>query len=369
MSIKNYIIKCPKYYQDSFTYNSYLLLYNKEVFKLFYGGDFLVLQFSVLPAIKCPKKDVITALDIYCKTVDQGSMTCTNQIKDYIWNYKEHNKENRTMFFYLMYDKNQEVIGFAEYAYLPQTQVLVLDYICTSQRNHMLFYNFYHMVLSEITYELKKNGQFIRYVITELSLNQKDEKLIDVDSNYFRHLLSNENYRLLKYPYYQPPLFRHEKAAEFNIAIKLVSSESDIFSLPKDQYLLIIEELYTSHYLTWFKNEASYPEIIQNLLSRIKSEIPKNEGCDGISLIQCHLFEEGHCPKFTAENISIPKEQKRKLKVLISIVSWVILSIITFFLCLIPQFNSISTVLCSFFTIIAGIITIFSFRHEIFGSK
>ena len=54
-----------------------------------YGGVILFLQFSVLPAIKCPKKDVIAALDIYCKTVDQGSMTDTNQIKDYIWNSKK----------------------------------------------------------------------------------------------------------------------------------------------------------------------------------------------------------------------------------------------------------------------------------------
>lgn len=345
-------------------------MYDKAVFILFfYGGDVLVLQFSVLPAKKCPKKDVITALEIYCKTVDQGSMTDTNQIKDYIWNSKEHIKENRTMFFYLMYDNNHEVIGFAEYAYLPQTQVLVLDYLCTSQRNHMLFYNFYHMVLNEITDELKKNGQFIRYIITELSLNQKDDKLIDVDSNYFRHLLSNENYRLLKYPYYQPPLLKHEKAEEFNIAIKLISSENNAFFLTKDQYLLIIEELYTSHYLTWFINDASYPETIQNLLSRIKSEIPKNESSDGIALIQCHLFEDGHCPKFTAENISIPRERRRKRKALISIVLWVTLSISTFLLCLIPQLISVSTVLCSFFTILAGIITIVSFRHEIFGSK
>lgn len=314
----------------------------------------MLLQFSVLPASKCPKKDVIAALDIYCKTVDQGSLTDTNQIKDYIWNSKEHINENRTMFFYLMYNQNHEVIGFAEYAYLPETQVLVLDYLCTSKRNHMLFYNFYHMVLNEITDELKKNGQFIRYIITELSLNQKDGKLIDADSNYFRHLLSNENYLLLKYPYYQPPLLKHEKAEEFNIAIKLTSSENNDFYLSKDQYLLIIGELYTSHYLAWFAKDASYIEVIQKLLSRIKAEIPKNENSDGIALIQCHLFEDGQCPKFTAENITIPRERRRKYKALICILLWGILSVVTFLLCIIPKFDSISTVLCSFFYDFSG---------------
>lgn len=329
----------------------------------------LLLQFSVLSAIKCPKKDVIAALDIYCKSVDQGAMTDTNQIKDYIWNSKEHINENRTMFFYLMYNQNHEVIGFAEFAYLPQTQVLVLDYLCTSQRNHMLFYNFYHMVLNEITDKLKKNGQFIRYIITELSLNQKDGKLVDADSNYFRHLLSIENYRLLKYPYYQPPLMKHEKAEEFNIAIKLISSENTNFYLSKDQYLLIIEELYNSHYLSWFANDAAYTEIIQKLLSRIKTEIPPNKKSDGIALIQCRLFEDGQCPKFTAENITIPRERKRKHKALTCIILWAILSVVTFLFCVIPQFNNISTVLCSFFTIIAGIMSVVSFRYELFGSK
>ena len=329
----------------------------------------LLVQFSVLPASKCPKKDVIDALDIYCKTVDQGSLTDTNQIKDYIWNAKDHINEKRSMFFYILYNQDGDVIGFAEYAYLPRTQVLVLDYLCTLQRNHMLFYNFYHMVLQEITDTLKKKGLFIRYIITELSLRQKEGRLVDTDSNYFRHLLSNENYRLLKYPYYQPPLLKYESAEEFNLAVKLISSENDDYSLSKQQYLSIIEELYMSHYLEWFYNNASYLEILQKLLSRIKREIPQNEGSAGIALIQCHLFEDGQCPKFTAENVTLSRERKKKRKAIACGLIWGILSVGTFLLCIVPVFNKVSAVLCSFFTILAGIISIFSFRRELFGTK
>ena len=60
----------------------------------------MTLQFNVVSAAKCPPKDVIEALDIYCKTVDPGSLTDTNQIKDYIWNNKAHSNEKRIMFFY-----------------------------------------------------------------------------------------------------------------------------------------------------------------------------------------------------------------------------------------------------------------------------
>lgn len=329
----------------------------------------LLLQFNVLPASKCPKRDVLAAIDIYCKSVDQGSLTDTNQIMDYIWNFGSHIDEKRSMFFYILYDQKSDVIGFAEYAYLPHNQVLVLDYLCTKQRNHMLFYNFYHMVCQEITDTLKKKGQFIRYIITELSLSQKDGKLIDVDSNYFRHLLSNENYRLLKYPYYQPPLLKHEEATEFNIAIKLLSSDTNDFSLSQSQYLAIIKELYIAHYLAWFQSDDSFEGIINGLLSRIENELPKNDPNDGIALIQCHLFDEGQCPKFTAENITIPREKKKKWKLIILIITWILLSIGTFILSVVPEFNKVSTNLCSFLTILAGIISLVSFKHELFGTK
>lgn len=328
----------------------------------------MLLQFSVLPASKCPKKDVISALDIYCKSVDQGSLTDTNQIKDYIWNPKNHRDEKRAIFFYLLYDQYDSVIGFSEYAYLPRNQVLVLDYLCTRQRNHMLFYNFYHMVLQEITDTLKKKGQLIRYIITELSLNQKAGKLIDFDSNYFRHLLSNEDFRLLKYPYYQPPLLNYEKEEEFNIAVKLLSTDRSDFVLSKAQYLSVVEELYKAHYLEWFRNDASYTDIIDNLLARIKMEIPKNTTSDGIALVQCQLFEEGQCPKFNAENVTIPREKRRKWKLLFFFFIWTLFSIGTFCLCVIPTFDKVSTVACSFLTIMAGIISIISFRRDFFKS-
>lgn len=329
----------------------------------------MLLQFNVIPASKCSKKDVLTAIDIYCKSVDSGSLTDTNEIMDYIWNPRKNIDKKREMFFYILYDQKSNVVGFAEYAYLPNNQVLVLDYLCTKQRNHMLFYIFYHMVLQEITDILKKKGLFIRYIITELSLIQKNGKLIDIDSNYFRHLLSNENYKLLKYPYYHPPLLKHEEATEFNIAIKLLSADTNDFSLNKSQYFSIIEELYISHYLEWFQNVDYFKEIIDSLLFRIKNELPKKEANDGIALIQCQLFDEGQCPKFTAENITIPRVKKKKWKSIILIITWILLSIGTFILCIVPAFTKISTLLCSFLTIIAGIISLVSFRHELFGAK
>ena len=328
----------------------------------------MIIRFRVAQASKCPQKDVVEALDIYCKSVDANSFTDTNQIKEYIWNHRKHNTEKRKMFFFLLYDQDENVIGFSEFGYLPENKVLVLDYLCTKQRNHVLFYNFYHMVLQEITELLKSSGCYIRYILTELSTNQLDGRLIDEDSNYFRHLLSNESFRLLKYPYYQPPLFPHEDAQEFNIAIKSLSMESGHVSISQAQYLAIIRELFFSHYLRWydnFLNTAKYKANIGKLLERIEKEIPSDIDSKSIAFIQCSLFEEGQCPKFTAENITIARQHKKKWKARASILVWTILSICTFALSVHPILSHISAVLCSFFTILAGIITVFSFRKEL----
>lgn len=329
----------------------------------------MVIQLKVAPAKKCPKRDVISALDIYCKAVDPGSLTDTNQISDYIWNIKEHQAEPRQMFFYLLYGSDGAVEGFSEFAYLPENQVLVLDYLCTRQRNHVLFYNFYHMALQEIEELLKRKGYYIRFILTELSLTNINGQLVDIDSNYFRHLLSNENYRLLKYPYYQPPLLPQDEVKEFNLAITVTGMPVDhSLILSKKQYLSIVKELYHSQYLAWYKNNPHFEGVIETLLKRIEQEIIQNNDTDPITLVQCRLFDEGQCPKITAENITLQRQRKKKWKIIVPLFLWSSLAILTFLFCAIPYFSNFVAVACSFLTILAGLISIVSLRNDFFGT-
>ena len=83
-------------------------------------------------------KDLLDALDIYIHTVDENSETSTSEIRDYI---SQKYKDTRKMFFYILY-VNNTVVGFAEYGYLPKSEALLIDYICTYPRNHTYFYNF-----------------------------------------------------------------------------------------------------------------------------------------------------------------------------------------------------------------------------------
>ena len=165
-------------------------------------------------------KDLTEALDIYIHSIDEGSETSTMQIRDYIQNKYD---DIRKMFFYILY-ANDKVVGFAEYGYLPKSGVLLIDYICTKPRNHTYFFNFYQMIFEDINGILTKSNNYIKYIITELSLKRDNEnKYIDVDSNYFRQLLSMEGFRILRTPYYQPYCNMKQELIleDFNIAINV----------------------------------------------------------------------------------------------------------------------------------------------------
>lgn len=319
------------------------------------------------------KSDIKKALDIYIKSVDDGSLTNTNQILDYIYNPQKHKEESRKVFFYILYNVSDEVEGFAEFAYLPQNRVLIIDYICTTNRNSVQFYCFYHMVKQDIEDILKKSGQYVKYYLTELSLNQVDGKLIDYDSNFFRHMLSNENYIRLPFPYYQPPLANTlEDIQEFSLAICLNSNTNiDTIYFKKEKYLEILSELYYEHYLEWYANYCNreqYRVILQKLYAQISEEISGDGKGSELALVQCKLYDEGQCPKISAENITLPRLKTRRKKKLITFSIWIFFSTMTFILCIIPDLSNYITIVCSFLTIVSGIISIVSAKKDLFKS-
>lgn len=277
------------------------------------------------------------------------------------------------MFFYILYNINGDVEGFAEFAYLPQNSVLVIDYISTINRSNVQFYCFYHMAKQEIEETLKKRGQYVKYYVTELSLNQVDGKLIDYDSNFFRHMLSNENYIKLPFPYYQPPLADNiEDVQEFSLAISLNSNNSaDTIYFKKDIYLQILKELYYSHYLDWFQNYCNreeYSAVLDKIYSKISNEISGDEKGSELALVQCKLYEEGQCPKISVDNITLPRLKKKRRRKIVTSSVWILFSSLTFIACIIPCLSEYTAIACSFLTIVAGIISIITAKKDLFPS-
>jgi hypothetical protein len=229
------------------------------------------------------------------------------------------------------------------------------------------------MAKQEIEETLKRSGQYVKYYVTELSLNQVDGKLIDYDSNFFRHMLSNENYIKLPFPYYQPPLADNiEDVQEFSLAISLNSNNStDTIYFKKGKYLQILKELYYSHYLDWFGNYCNreeYCAVLDKIYAKISNEISGDGKGIELALVQCKLYEEGQCPKISVENITLPRlKRKRRIKI-ITFSVWIFFSALTFIACIIPCLSAYTTIVCSFLTIISGIISIVTAKKDLFSS-
>ncbi len=317
-------------------------------------------------------KDLTAALDIYLNSVDDHSDTPTLQIRDYI--DKKYN-DSRKMFFYILY-VNGKVAGFAEYGYLPSSEVLLIDYLNTEPRNHTYFYNFYHMTLEDITSILEKENYFIKYIVTELSLKKdSSNRYIDTDSNYFRQLLSLEEFKILKTPYYQPyfNLIHKLELSEFNLAIKpLVNGLFNKTVIDKTFYNGLLTDIYLNHYFAWYEKFMDADEVknfFDDLLNRIKKEFADKIEIDDITLVNCVLFQNGLCKQISTENITLRKKRTHCIKQWGARLGCVIFSIITAVLCYSTRFDSIVTFICSLFTILTSTIALCQFVKNDFLSK
>lgn len=320
------------------------------------------MEFSIKRANRASSEDLATALGIYAKTVDEGSFTSTNQIRDYIVNRFE---EERQLFFYVLY-ADGGVVGFAEFAYLPRNQVLLIDYLSTVERSSVLFYVFYHLVLQEIEKLLASRNCVIRYLVTELSARERDGLLVDADSVYFMQLLSIEGYYCCKAPYFQPPLdsAAQEEPSEFSLAIKLyrLGGQSVDSFISREKYLNIVHDIYWQHYLPWLSHYCNDIQVlnsaIQALYDRISEEYPIELQLEKIYAVSCRLFDEGKCEQISLAPLTVTEIRKSRNWKRLTIGAWFSFCLVCTVACFIPGWESAISKACSILTIIAGIIAI-----------
>lgn len=317
-------------------------------------------------------KDLTEALDIYMHTVDENSETSTSQIRDYIQNKYD---DTRKMFFYILY-ANDVVVGFAEYGYLPQSEALLIDYICTNPRNHTFFYNFYHMLFEDIRGLLKKDNYHIKYIVTELSLKKDSEKkYIDVDSNYFRQLLTMEGFKILRTPYYQPYVNMKKELSllDFNIAIKpLLNGLFPKTTIDEIFFQEILTDIYMNHYVSWYEKYMDPNQVKQffaDLLNKAKKEFTGKIEIDDITLVNCVLFQNGLCKQISTENITLKKKRTYYAKQWTLRISCVIFSVATAIFCYFEYFGEAELFICALLTILSSVLSLGQFVKERFSVK
>lgn len=212
---------------------------------------------------------------------------------------------------------------------------------------------------------IEEKNHFIKYIITELSLKKNNAmEYIDVDSNYFRQLLSMEGFKILKTPYYQPYFnVKHELSfSEFNIAIKpLLNGLYEKTEIDETFYFELLRDIYENHYASWYKKyvDVNKVEIFFNeLLKRIKKEFTGRIEISNITLVNCVLFQNGLCQQISTENITLRKKQKYYIKQCIINITCIIFSIMTVVLCYFDKYANAEMLICSIITMLSAILSI-----------
>lgn len=322
-----------------------------------------MLKFSISESIK-RKKDIENAIEIYLSKIDmETSYTDTNQIKEHI--LINNKNEERLLFFYNLY-LNDQLFGFAEYGYLPKTETIVIDYICTKERNHCAFYTFYKLTIEDICKKLKNKHLHVKYIITEISLNQQNGLYCDADSNYFRKMLSMDNFVLLKYPYYQPSF--NQKPLNFAIAIKSISGSSVNTSLSCNSYIEIINELYNSHYGKWYEKylgKDTVYDALAALKDKITKQISPQKDNNKIPLVNCPIFEVGKCKNVNIEPLTVSGKIKKRFTHAFLICFWLLVTVISTIL-IFSTAENVYIKISSFVSLTSGIITIFLYLRDLF---
>lgn len=309
-------------------------------------------------------KDLMDALEIYLHSIDEKSETDSLQIRDYIQNKY---KDIRKMFFYILY-ANGNVVGFAEYGYLPESEAIIMDYLCTAPRTPAYFYNFYHMILNDMGERLKKEHWLIKYIITELSAHKdKNNRYVDTDSNYFRQMLTAEGFKILKTPYYQPYLNTKKELSfiEFNVAIKpLINGLFAKTTIDKIFYQGILEDIYINHYANWYEKFMEHETVaifFDELIAKIDREFPDKIEIDDITLVNCALFQEGLCRQISSDNITLKRRKEHRRKRLFTYAVCIVFSTATFFCCFFEYLKETILNVCSALTIISSITALFQY--------
>ena len=215
--------------------------------------------------------DLAKGLIIYHSYTPRLEATNTNEIQYWCDKYTEQLEDE---FYLFVLDLNGEIVGFAQAVLFVAEQFVALDYMTLRDQNRSAatFLTFYELIRSYCEAE----GAQFNYFIAELL--QETEGVFTVSSEFWRSIMALERFRVIDAPFRQLQLGRTK--FETNVPSRIIIDVgSDVRTLPRDSYVMIIRALVLRHYLRWYvpflgaEEYASYETAANELLKRICNEV------------------------------------------------------------------------------------------------
>lgn len=241
-------------------------------------------------------KEYAQAIKVYLETTPPDIKTDTNEIA-YWLDAPDRRRDWEMFFFALIY--NDEVIGFAELAYLRPVKVVMIDYIATEVRfkKNSVFYPFLNML---IHFFIDSQLDF-HYVVAEVSVRDNGTA-IDSESAFFKQMVASEDFELANALYRQPYLGPSNKESNFdcNLLVKPIAATKYITRLT---YLRMVKSIYYDHYASWYQpvmtkeQFAKYKAHLDRIYDAIEKAVSKRDTIELINfkITDCEYYSMDKC--------------------------------------------------------------------------
>lgn len=187
-------------------------------------------------------EEFYAALRIYSQNITYEQKTNTREITYWI-NHIEDFSECVPFFFALLL--NNQVIGYAELAYIKEVRIIAIDYIILDNqyKSNSAFYSFYHLIINFID----KLGIDYDFITKEIICRFNQTKIHKEDIRIYEL----ENFKVINALYIHPQLEINNAESRKEALLMLYQKNQTSFELKSVTYLLIVKALYFKYYEIW----------------------------------------------------------------------------------------------------------------------
>lgn len=140
---------------------------------------------------------------------------------------------------------NNQVIGYAELAYIKEARILAIDYIILDNKykSNSSFYAFYHLIINYID----KLGIDYDFITKEILCRFNQTKIHKEDIRIYEL----ENFKVINAPYIHPQLETNNAESRKEALLMLYQKDQTSFELKSETYILLVKAIYFQYYEIW----------------------------------------------------------------------------------------------------------------------
>ncbi len=217
----------------------------------------------------------VEALSLYARYTPPALRTNTNEITYWVDNSDQYGSGKLLV---MGFHCDKKIIGFAEIAYLPNSKVVIVDYLTIDPgfRQNNVYFEF----IAHVQKFILNSGWDVHYVVAEVG--KFDSNSPPESSRALVRLLKFSGFKVAKALYYQPQLGEKNADSEMEAILMVYpfgenGGQGEQSSLAKKTYMDITKAIYFDHYLQWYRpylNDISgYEAGLGNLLEKIETAI------------------------------------------------------------------------------------------------